>query len=84
MGKDRFDQLMRQHGLKRTHAGHATSRFEKKDLSVETPDSGESFIVKHGSLIHTCPNIANLSEYLEEILTGSDRREKRRGHLKGD
>lgn len=69
MGEDRFDQLMRQHGLKRTHSGLATTRFEKKDLSVETRDSGESFIVKHGSLIYTCPNIANLAEHMEKLPT---------------
>jgi hypothetical protein len=67
MGGDRFEQLMHQHGLKRTHAGLATVRFEKKELSVETRDSGESFIVKHGSSIHTCPNISNLTEYMETL-----------------
>jgi hypothetical protein len=48
MGEDRFEQLMRQHGMKRTHAGLATIRFEKKDLSIETGDSGETFIVRSG------------------------------------
>jgi len=67
MGEDRFEQSMHQHGLKRSHAGLATVRFEKKDLSVETRDSGETFIAKNGSTIHTCPNIANLNEYLEKL-----------------
>jgi len=53
MGEDRFEQLMHQHGLKRTHAGLATVRFEKKELSVDTRDSGETFIVKSGSAIHS-------------------------------
>jgi len=69
MGEDKFEQLMHQHGLKRSHAGLATVRFEKKDLSVEICDSGESFIVKHESSIHTCPNIANLAEYLDKLPT---------------
>jgi len=64
MGEDKFEQLMRQHGLKKTHSGLATIRFEKAGLSIETRDSGETFIVKHGSTIHTCPNITNLYEYL--------------------
>jgi hypothetical protein len=67
MGDDRFEQLMRQHGLKRTHAGFTTTRFEKKDLSIETRDSGESFIVKSGSTIHSCPNFGELTQYLESI-----------------
>jgi hypothetical protein len=65
MGEDGFEQLMRQHGLKRTHAGLATIRFEKKDLSVETRDSGETFIVKRGSTIHSCPNLNELTRYLQ-------------------
>jgi hypothetical protein len=64
MAEDRFEQLMSQHGFKKTHSGLATIRFEKKDLSVETRDSGETFIVKNASNIHTCPNISNLTEYL--------------------
>jgi hypothetical protein len=69
MGEDKFEQLMHQHGLKRTHAGLATVRFEKKDLSVETRDSGETFIVKSGSTIHMCSNISNLTEYLGTLPT---------------
>jgi len=67
MPEDRFEQLMRQHGLKRTHVGMTTIRFEKKDLSVETRDSGESFIVKKGSSIQTFPNIANLTDFLGKL-----------------
>jgi hypothetical protein len=67
MGEDRFEQLMHQHGLKRTHAGFTTTRFEKKDLSVETRDSGETFIVKSGSTIHSCPSLNDLAQYLETI-----------------
>jgi hypothetical protein len=61
---------MHQHGLKRTHAGLATVRFEKKDLSIETRDSGETFMVKSGSTIHTCPKISDLTEYLGTLPTG--------------
>jgi hypothetical protein len=67
MGEDRFEQLMRQHGMKRTHAGLATIRFEKKDLSIETRDSGETFIVRSESIIHSCPNLSDLAQYLETI-----------------
>jgi hypothetical protein len=70
MGEDRFEQLMHQHGLKRTHAGLATTRFEKKDLSIETRDSGETFIVKSGSTIHSCPNFSDLTQYLETLPKG--------------
>jgi hypothetical protein len=64
VSEDRFEQLMNQHGLKKTHAGLATIRFENKDLSVETRDSGETFIVKRGSTIHSCPNLNDLTQYL--------------------
>ena len=70
MGEDRFEQLMNQHGLKRTHSGMATTRFEKKDLSVETRDSGESFIVKSGSTIHSCSNLNDLTQYLGSVPKG--------------
>ena len=64
---DKFEQLMSQHGFKKTHSGMATIRFEKKDVSVETRDSGETFIVKNASHIQTCPNINNLTEYLSTL-----------------
>jgi hypothetical protein len=67
VGEDRFEQLMNQHGFKKTHSGMATIRFEKKDLSVETRDSGETFIVKRGSAIHSCPNLNDLTQYLGTI-----------------
>ncbi|MGB9434233.1 MAG: hypothetical protein WBQ89_18455, partial [Candidatus Acidiferrum sp.] len=64
MAEDKFEQLMSQHGFKKTHSGLATVKFEKKDLIVETRDSGETFIVKNASHIQTCPNIGRLTEYL--------------------
>jgi len=67
MSEDRFEQLMSQNGFKKTHSGMATIRFEKKDLSVETRDSGETFIVKNASHIQTCPSIGSLTEYLGSI-----------------
>ena len=69
MGEDRLEQLMNQHGLKRTHAGLATVRFEKKELTVETRDSGETFIVKSGSTIHACPTLTHLADYLGTLPT---------------
>jgi len=67
MSEDRFAQLMSQNGFKKTHSGMTTIRFEKKDLSVETRDSGETFIVKNASHIETCPNLGRLSEYLDTL-----------------
>jgi hypothetical protein len=64
---DQFEQLMSQHGLKKTHSGLGTIKFEKKDLSVETRDSGETFIVKNASHVQTCANIGNLTEYLGSL-----------------
>jgi len=67
MGEDKFEQLMSQHGFKKTHSGMATTRFEKKEVSVETRDSGETFIVKNANHIQTCPNIGHLTEYLGSL-----------------
>jgi hypothetical protein len=73
MAEDKLEQLMSQHGFKKTHSGLGTIKFEKKDLSVETRDSGETFIVKRGSNIHSCPNIANLIEYLGSLAPATGR-----------
>lgn len=73
MAEDKFEHLMSQHGFKKTHSGLATTRFEKKDVSVETRDSGETFIVKNASHIQTCPNIGNLTEYLGTLSSAKPR-----------
>ena len=73
MSEDKFERLMTQQGFKKTHSGMATIRFEKKDVSVETRDSGETFIVKSASHIQTCPNIENLIEYLGTLSSAKPR-----------
>lgn len=73
MAEDKFEQLMNQHGFKKTHSGMATVRFERRDVSVETRDSGETFIVKSASHIQTCPNIGSLTEYLGTLSSAKPR-----------